>query len=316
MLLFLFSLSFRKEERTSLSKRKSISVITPSGTYGSFDEAYKEARALKEYLDYHLKKHTNFYIKIGVSDINPRHAEYRSIACGRGHPPKDLIFKDDKNPYTRPHLHILIQESEHADIIANKIMDYLSARHSSIKNDDYKLHPDKRYISDVDLKRTIGYIEAQSRNAFTCKPKIAKTKKDNALNVNECEAKSADFNQKKSITTYTLTKEQNELLINLRFSYLLAKFLFRLSKIFNDLYAHELIYIKNQLCTAADYTKRNMLTYAYNVLDFTTGNLTLLREKLRQLLHYSSIENKESIELESENIYKAILEKLEKSELS
>ncbi len=299
-----------------MSKRKSISVITPSGTYGSFDEAYKEARALKGYLNYHLENHTNYYIKIAVSDINPRHAEYRFISSGVGRPPKDLIFKDDKNPYTRPHLHILIQESEHADIIANKIMDYLSARHSSIKNDDYKLHPDKRYISDADLKRTIGYIEAQSRNAFTCKPKIAKTKKDNTLNVNECEAESANFSPEKSITTNMLTKEQNELLLILRFSYLLGKFLFKISKLFDDLYAQELLNIKNQLCTAADYTKRNMLAYAYNVLDFTTGNLTLLREKLRQLLHYSSIENKDLLELESENIYKTTLEKIEKSEFS
>lgn len=300
-----------------MSKRKNISVTTPSGTYGSYDEAYKEARALRAYLDDHLKNNTNFYIKIGVSDINPRHAEYKKISYGRGRPKQDLIFKNDKNPYVRPHLHILIVNSEHADTIANKIIDYLSARHSSIRDDDYKLHPRKDYVSEKKLQRTINYIDAQSRNSFSCKPKDKeKLKEDNNFNVINNGIETACINQEKSEPITTLSKEQNELLLNLRFSYLLGKFLFRLSKIFNDLYAQELLNIKNQLCTAADYTKRNMLIYAYNVLDFTTGNLTLLREKLRQLLHYSSIENKESIELESENIYKAILEKLEKSELS
>lgn len=300
-----------------MSKRKNISITTPSGTYGSYDEAYKEARALRAYLDDHLKIYTNYYIQIGVSDINPRHAEYKKIAYGRGRPKQDLIFKNDKNPYVRPHLHILIVNSEHADTIAGEIIDYLSARHSSIRDDDYKLHPRKDYVSDKKLQRTINYIDAQSRNSFSCKPKDKeKLKEDNNFNVINNGIETACINQEKSEPINTLSKEQNELLFNLRFSYLLGKFLFRISELFNNLYAQELLNIKNQLCTAADYTKRNMLTYAYNVLDFTTGNLTLLREKLRQLLHYSSIENKESIELESENIYKAILEKLEKSELS
>lgn len=300
-----------------MSKRKNISITTPSGTYKSYDEAYKEARALRAYLDDHLKNNTNYYIQIGVSDINPRHAEYRKIAYGRGRPKQDLIFKNDKNPYVRPHLHILIINSEHADIIANKIIDYLSARHSSIRDDDYKLQPHKDYVSDKKLQRTIDYIDAQSRNSFSCKPKSKeKSKDENNIIVSNNEIESACINQEKSITTNSLTKEQNELLFNLRFSYLLAKFLFKISKLFNDLYAHELIYIKNRLCIAADYAKRNMLTHAYNICDITTANLTLLREKLRQLLHYSSIENKDSNELESENIYKIILQKLEKSELS
>ncbi|MBR6622899.1 MAG: hypothetical protein IKK91_03225 [Ruminococcus sp.] len=300
-----------------MSKRKNISITTPSGTYKSYDEAYKEARALRAYLDDYLKNNTNYYIQIGVSDINPRRAEYRFIPCGVGRPKKDLIFKADKNPYVNPHLHILIVNSEHADTIANKIIDYLSARHSSIRDDDYKLQLHKDYVSDRELQRTIHYIDAQSRNSFSCKPKRKETsKEDNNFNVINNGIETACINQEKSEPITTLSKEQNELLLNLRFSYLLGKFLFRLSKIFNDLYAHELIYIKNQLCTAAEYVKRNMLTYAYNICDTTTADLTLLREKLRQLLRYSSIDNKKSIELESENIYKMILEKLEKSEFS
>lgn len=298
-----------------MSKRKNISVITPSGTYGSFDEAYKEARALRAYLDDHLKNNTNYYIQIGVSDINPRRAEYRFIPYGVGRPKKDLIFKTDKNPYVNAHLHILIINSEHADTIANKIIDYLSARHSSIKNDDFKLQPHKDYILDGELQRTIDYIDAQSRNSFSCKPK-KKSKEENNINVSNNESEATCINQEKSEPINTLSKEQNELLLNLRFSYLLAKFLFGISELFNNLYAHELIYIKNQLCTAAEYVKRNMLTYAYEICDITTADLTLLRQKLRTLLHSSSIKDKELIELESENVYKIILEKLEKSELS
>ena len=67
-----------------MSKRKNISTTPPPATYKSYDEAYKEARALRAYLDDHLKNNTNFYIKIGVSDINPRHAEYKKISYGRG----------------------------------------------------------------------------------------------------------------------------------------------------------------------------------------------------------------------------------------
>ncbi len=208
-----------------MSKRKNISVTTPSGTYGSYDEAYKEARALRAYLDDHLKIYTNYYIQIGVSDINPRHAEYKKIAYGRGRPKQDLIFKNDKNPYVRPHLHILIANSEHADIIANEIIDYLSARHSSIRDDDYKLHPRKDYVSDKKLQRTINYIDAQSRNSFSCKPKDKeKLKEDNNFNVINNEIETACINQEKSEPINTLSKEQNQLLFNLRFSYLLGKF--------------------------------------------------------------------------------------------
>lgn len=113
-----------------------------------------------------------------------------------------------------------------------------------------------------------------------------------------------------------LSKEQNELLFNLRFSYLLAKFLFKLSKIFNDVFLEELLNIRNQLCKASDYVKRNMLNHAYNICDNTTVDLTVIRQKLRNLLHSSRLENKEPLELESENIYKNILEKLEKQQFS
>lgn len=248
-----------------------------------------------------------------MSDINPHHAEYRRIAYNIGRPKRDLIFKNDKNPYVNPHLHVLVQESEHADTIARIINDYLSSRHSSIKNDDFKLQTRKDYISNDELKRTIDYITVQSRNLYTCKPKC---KEDNNYNVNENEIKSACINQEKSTITNTLTKEQNELLFNLRFSYLLAKFLFKLSKLFNDLYAYKLLKIKNQLCTAAEYVKKCSLNIAYKICDDVTFELTCIREKLRELLRYSRLENKNSLELESENIYKTILENLEKSELS
>lgn len=314
---FFITIFSRKEERARLSKRKSILITTPSGTYGGYNEAFKEARALKEYLDYHLKNHTNYYIQIGVSDINPRHAEYRRIAYNVGRPKRDLIFKNDKNPYVNPHLHILVQESEHADTITRIINDYLSSRHSSIKNDDFKLQTRKDYISNDELNRTIDYITVQSRNLYTCKPKCKEeSKEDNNYNVSENEIKLACIIQKKSTITDTLTKEQNELLLNLRFSYLLTKFLFKISKLFNDLYARELLKIKNQLCTAAEHVKKCSLNIAYKICDDVTFELTCIREKLRELLHYSRLENKDLLELESENIYKTILEKLEKSELS
>ena len=302
-----------------MCKRKSFFINTPSKTYGSYDEAYKEARALIAHIKYCCKKrnYSVYNIKIGVSNINPRLAEYKTVINGVGRPARELIPKSKKCPFVEAHLHILVIDSEHADTIAQIINDYLSKHHRSTKNSNYSLKPRKNPVPKIDIEKVIKYITVQSANIFSCKSDIPRLE-----NQTNGQIKTDDVNESTAQNLNTakvankLSKEKNELLFNLRFSYLLAKFLFKISKLFDDLYAQELLNIKNQLCTAADYTKRNLLTHAYNILDITTASLTLLREKLRQLLHYSSIENKDSIELESENIYKVILEKLEKSEFS
>lgn len=302
-----------------MCKRKCYFISTPSGTYSTYEEAFREARALIAHVKYCCKKRNyNVYnIKVGVSNINPRLAEYKSIANGVGRPNRELIVKTEKCPYVESHLHIFIIDSEHADTIAQIINEYLSDRHRSIKNRDYKLHPHKNKVPPIDVERVIKYITIQSANIFTCKSDASELEKHTdkqyvADNKNETVVQNSIATQ----ITDKLSKEQNELLFNLRFLYLLAKFLFKISKLFNDLYAHELLKIKNQLCTAAEHVKNCSLRIAYKICDDVTFELTCVREKLRGLLHYSRLKNKDLLELESENIYKIILEKLEKSELS
>ena len=286
-----------------MCKRKSILISTPSKAYKTYDEAFREARALVAHIKYYCQKRnfSIYNILVGASNINPRLAEYRTVPNGIGHPIRELIQKSEKCPYVEAHLHIFIIDSEHADTLAGLIIDYLSKRHCSTINSDYRLHLRKNEIPDYDLNKVSNYITVQSKNLFSCK----------SQSTNQSTSQKQDKSENAN-----LSKEQNELLFNLRFSYLLAKFLFKLSKIFNDVFLEELLNIRNQLCKASDYVKRNMLNHAYNICDDTTANLTIIRQKLRNLLHLSNLVNKHLLELESENIYKNILEKLEKQQFS
>lgn len=298
-----------------MCKRKSILISTPSKTYKTYDEAYREARALTAHIKYYCQKrnYNIFSTLIGVSNINPRLAEYRTVPNGIGHPIRDLVWKSKKCPYTEPHLHILIIMSEHADTIAQKINYYLCKRHCSTINSDYRLHVRKDEIPSSDIERVSNYITVQSHNLFSCKSctSIEKSNETNLSNKNECENK-LPYDEDESRIANFFTQEQNELLFNLRFSYLLAIFLFNISKLFNSVYRRELIYIRNQVCKAANFTKNNYLREAYILHNNTSISLTHIHQMINNLLHSSNLENKHLLELESENIYKIILEKLEK----
>lgn len=298
-------------------KKKSIFLSTPSGTYNNFDAAYKEARALIAHVKYYCQKrnYNIFNILIGVSNINPRLAEYRAIPTGVGHPTRDLIWKSAKCPYTEPHLHILIIMSEHADTIAKIINEYLCKRHSSTINSAYSLHVRKNEIPSYDIERVSDYISIQSQNLFSCKSRIKESIDIDLFNENESNDTLA-YNEDESKTNNTFNKEQNELLFNLRFSYLLAKFLFNLSKLFNSVYCKELLNIRNQLCMAANYTKNHYLREAYSLHDNITISLTHIHQAIRTFLDESNLSDSKLLELESENIYQKICKKLVKSGFS
>ena len=200
-------------------------------------------------------------------------------------------------------------------LIAKIINEYLCKHHSSTINSSYSLHVRKNEIPSSDIERVSDYISVQSQNLFSGKSKIEESKETNLFNENESENTLA-YDEDESKTTNTFSKEQNELLFNLRFSYLLAKFLFNLSKLFNSAYCKELLYIRNQLCRAADHTKNNYLHEAYSLHYNTTISLTHIHQVIRNLLDKSNLADSKLLELESENIYKEIRQKLVKSGFS
>lgn len=105
-----------------------IFLTTPSRLFADVEEAHRSARALYDYILRFCKKNDiyNTSVEIGVSNVNPRKAQYVYQANDVGRPQKTLSGNLSKC-FVKPHLHILIS-GNHKAFISNLIINYFKKK--------------------------------------------------------------------------------------------------------------------------------------------------------------------------------------------
>lgn len=259
-----------------------IFLTTPSRLFADVEEAHRSARALYDYILRFCKKNNiyNTSVEIGVSNVNPRKAQYIYKAAGVGRPKKILSGNIDKC-FVKPHLHILIS-GNHKAFISNLIINYFKKRYTSIKNNNRKVRIWKRYILITDTERVRKYIWIQSLHYLTLKTKKSES------NTETKKKRVVSVKVKKHInTTQTPAQQSNYnqnyvLLCNLRHQWLLLQYLKRIADyIVNyDLY-DALTNLQKQIQKYGDMINANIDVASLHPADI--ANITIEIEKLRQI---------------------------------
>ena len=217
-----------------------IFLNTPSGLFADVSEAHRRARALYDYIKRYCDKN-NIYdtnLDIGVSNINPRKAQYINKAAGVGRPQKILVG-NLKNCFVRPHLHMIVQGC-HASEIANIIIEYFRKRYPSLKNPKYGVRIRKDYILSVEVDRVKKYIRIQSLHYLTLKATKNENKKETKKKINKriikVRVKRPSCTQKNTVLQDNYNQNQI-ILCNLRFQWMLVQ---QLKKIADYIVNYEL----------------------------------------------------------------------------
>lgn len=146
---------------------KLIGIDISSKVFASYDEALKEANALKIYItrmiDDENKKGNSYsaFVIIGVSENNSHLGKMTLLKNKmRGRPKKVFVSTALHKGKTNPHLHIMVYANP-ADMIANRITEHLKKK--------YKQHICYKKYCDAYGRTSIAYIFKQSKAIRTVK---------------------------------------------------------------------------------------------------------------------------------------------------
>lgn len=146
---------------------KLIGIDISSKVFSSYDEALKEANALKIYITRMIDKENekgnpySAFVLIGVSENNSHLGKMALLKNKmRGRPKKVFISTALDKGKTNPHLHIMVYANP-ADMIANKITEHLKKK--------YKQHICYKKYCDSYGRTAIAYIFQQSKAVRTIK---------------------------------------------------------------------------------------------------------------------------------------------------
>ncbi|MFR7592391.1 MAG: hypothetical protein ACLUVC_13170 [Longibaculum sp.] len=146
---------------------KLIGLDISSKIFNTFDEALKEANAIKAYVTRMIDKENergnkySAFVVIGISENNSHLGKIALLRNGmRGRPKKVFIVNSKDKDMTNPHLHILVYGNP-ADMICNRISERLKKKYQ--KNICWK-----KYCNSYPQK-AFNYIFNQSRAVRTVK---------------------------------------------------------------------------------------------------------------------------------------------------
>ncbi len=259
-----------------------IFLTTPSRLFADVEEAHRCARALYDYILRFCKKNNihNTSVEIGVSNVNPRKAQYVYQANGVGRLQKVLVGNVNKC-FVRPHLHMII-EGKHMARISDIIIKYFIKRYKSLKNKKHGVKIWKKYIFNNEVERVRKYITIQSLHYLTLKSQNSeintKTKKKRIINIRV--KNQAHIN--KNTVSQDNYNQNYFLLCNLRHQWLLLQSLKRIADyIVNyDLY-DALVALQNKIQNYGNMINENIdVAHLYNN---DIINITMEIEKMRQI---------------------------------
>ncbi|MDD7184312.1 MAG: hypothetical protein PUH54_01360 [Oscillospiraceae bacterium] len=206
-----------------------IFLTTPSRLFSDITDAYRRARALYDYINRFCKKNNihDTNLEIGVSNINPRKAQYVYQTNGVGRPQK-VLAGNLKKCFVRPHLHMIVS-GKFAAQISDLIIKYFTKRYKSSKSKNHRVKIWKEYIFNNEVERVRKYITIQSLHYLTLKSQNSeintKTKEKRIINVKV--KNQAHINKK---TVSQANYNQNYILLcNLRHQWLLLQSLKRIA---------------------------------------------------------------------------------------
>jgi len=262
-----------------------IFLNTPSGLFADVSEAHRRARALYDYIKRFCDKN-NIYdtnLDIGVSNVNPRKAQYINKASGVGRPQKILVG-NLKKCFVRPHLHMIVQGC-HASEIANIIIEYFRKRYPSLKNPKYGVRIRKDYILSVEVDRVKKYIRIQSLHYLTLKATKNENKKETKKKINKriikVRVKRPSCTQKNTVLQDNYNQNQI-ILYNLRSQWLLIENLKNIAYyIVNYELFDKLVILQNKIKKYGDMINANINVASLYYTDVT--NITIELENLRQI---------------------------------
>lgn len=261
-----------------------IFLNTPSGLFADVSEARRRARALYDYIKRFCDKN-NIYdtnLDIGVSNVNPRKAQYINKASGVGRPQKILVG-NLKKCFVRPHLHMIVQGC-HASEIANIIIEYFRKRYPSLKNPKYGVRIRKDYILSVEVDRVKKYIRIQSLHYLTLKATKNENKKETKKKINKriikVRVKKTSYTNKNEVSQGTYNQNQI-ILCNLRCQWMLVQQLKKIADytVNYELY-NSLIELQNEIEVYGNITNSGIdvaSLYSDEIV-----NITIRLENLRQ----------------------------------
>lgn len=164
-----------------------IFLTTPASIFHDIDDAHKCARALLSKIKYFCEKNniTDTEVSVGVSNVNPRKAQYVNANFGVGRPQK-ILAGDLENCFVKAHLHIIV-EGKNKELISNIIIKYFIKRYKSIKNQKFGVRIWKKYILKNEVERVKKYIRIQSVHFLTYKSNRKESNNvSEAINATKC----------------------------------------------------------------------------------------------------------------------------------
>ena len=261
-----------------------IFLNTPSGLFADVSEAHRRARALYDYIKRYCDKN-NIYdtnLDIGVSNVNPRKAQYINKASGVGRPQKILVG-NLKKCFVRPHLHMIVK-GKYASEIANLIIEYFRNRYPSLKNPKYGVRIRKDYILSVEVDRVKKYIWIQSLHYLTLKTKKSNSNTETKKKINKriinVRAKNQTHINKNAISQGNYNQNQI-ILCNLRCQWTLLQQLKNIAKyIVNFELYDSLIELQNKIEVYGNIINSGIDIASLYPLEIV--NITIRLENLRQ----------------------------------
>lgn len=261
-----------------------IFLTTPSTLFADVDKAHCCARNLLAKLKYYCDKNgiSDTTVEIGVSNVNPRKAQYIYQNHGVGRPQK-ILAGNLENCFVKPHLHMVIQ-GKNAAKISNLIIAYFTKRYKSLRNKNHGVRIWKEYIFNNEVDNVRKYIWIQSLHYLTLKTKKSESNKETKKKVNK---KIINVRIKKTscINKFEVSQDsynQNYVaLINLRNQWLLIQQLKNIAQyIVNFELYDRLVLIQNKIKKYGDMINANINVASLCSIDIT--NITIELENLRQ----------------------------------
>ena len=162
-----------------------IFLTTPSTLFADVDKAHSCARNLLAKLKYYCDKNgiSDTTVEIGVSNVNPRKAQYIYQNHGVGRPQK-ILAGNLENCFVKPHLHMIIQ-GKNAAKISNLIIAYFTKRYKSLRNKNHGVRIWKEYIFNNEVDNARKYIWIQSLHYLTLKATKNENKKETKKKINK-----------------------------------------------------------------------------------------------------------------------------------
>lgn len=262
-----------------------IFLTTPNTLFTDVNKAHRCARNLLAKIKYYCDKNgiNDTTVEIGVSNVNPRKAQYIYQNHGVGRPHKNLAG-NLKDCFVKPHLHMIIQ-GKHAAKISNLIIAYFAKRYKSLRNKNYGVRIWKEYIFNIDVDNVRKYIWIQSFHYLTLKAKKNENKKESKEKINK---RIIKVKVKKIISTNKNKVLQDNytqnyvLLCNMRCQWNLVVQLKNIAKyIGNFELCDRLVMLQNKIKKYGEMINANINVASLYYTDVI--NITIELENLRQI---------------------------------